>query len=750
MSLTPRWALIGLVLVLAGPLLAQNLPGWEKPEVHVPVTKPTRQELDRREAQRLFAQGAINERKNRLVEAIRAYEAAGRLDPDSAAIPRALAPLYLAVDRIEDALDACRKVLARVPGDYRTGYLLARQLRGLDRLKEAIAVLKKITKAPGLKERPDEAAQIWYDLALLQEKTDDLAGAEKSLRRVAGFFENPAAMIAAGHCSREEVTTQAAETWERLGQVCLKAKAIDRAVRAFEQAQKKDPLRAPRLAYNLAQVYRDRGKHREALAQLEIYLQTQPQGVEGYEMKLDLQRKLRRHADILPDLETASGRDPHNLALRLLLARETRKAGKALAAERIYSDLLKRHLNSDVYRGLFDLYKDEGRPGAERILTRLDAALELATGDEKRPGNPGDAANARAMLGVLRDDADLVKMILEAAIGRLKARPLSRLSYPTRAVMATLAARTKQLDHAEQLYRACLDRPGGLGVMEAEVYAGLLEVLQLRHDHKGIVEIGKLGLAKAQQTNRVMFHRALVYAYLGLEKYKEALAAADAAVTDSGKGQQLGSRKVRAYALSEAGKHAEAVAECQAMLKEYNQGGELREVRLTLSRVYLTMGKDDLSDEQLEMILKADPNDSTACNDLGYHWADRGKNLEEAERLIRKAIDLDRKQRTSSAFPSPDSDKDNAAFVDSLGWVLFKRGKLAEARDELVRTMTLPGGDDDPVVFDHLGDVYYRLKENGKALAAWKKALALFETGTRRKTDGRYKEIQDKVRLLKP
>jgi hypothetical protein len=82
--------------------------------------------------------------------------------------------------------------------------------------------------------------------------------------------------------------------------------------------------------------------------------------------------------------------------------------------------------------------------------------------------------------------------------------------------------------------------------------------------------------------------------------------------------------------------------------------------------------------------------------------------------------------------------------------VLFRRGKLTEARAELEKASTLPSGDDDPVVFDHLADVYYRLKEKAKALQAWKKALALFDEGTRRKSDERYKEIQDKVRLLKP
>jgi tetratricopeptide (TPR) repeat protein len=743
MSLTPRWALIGLVLVLAGPMLAQAPSDREKPlplEVKAPIS---RADLDHREAQRLYAQGLLDERKNRLVEAVRALEAAARLDPDAPAIPRALAPLYLALDRGDDAIAACRRTLALDREDYQTGYLLARQLRGLDRDKEAIAVLQKTVKAKKLRERPDQAAQLWFDLGLLQEKAANLTEAEKCLRQVVSCLDKVGGMIDSGRLTREEVTSQAAETCERLGRICLKAKAIDRAIRAFEEAQKKDPLRAPRLAYNLAQVYTDQGRYREALAQLQTFLDSQPQGMEGYELKIDLQRKLRRHVDIVSDLEASSGRDANNLPLRLLLAREYRKAGRRDEAEAVYKDLLKRSLNPEVYRGLFALYKSEGRNGAERILTMLDAALDGAAGNKKKQGNAADAANARAMLSVLRDETELVKQILEASIGRLGTR---KLSYPTRAVLATLAGRTKQLDIAEQLYRACLDRPGGLGPMETEVYSGLLDVLQLRYKHEAIIEIGKLGLARAEQTNRVLFHRVMVYAYLHLSRFKEALEAADNAVKDAAGPQILGSRKLRVYALSEAGKHQEAVAQCQEMLKEYNQGSELREVRLTLSRVLLQMGKHEESDKQLEMILEADPNDATACNDLGYHWADRNQKLDEAEKLVRKAIDLERKQKQGSAFATPDSDQDNAAFVDSLGWVFFRKGKLAEARAELEKASKLPTGDDDPVVFDHLGDVYFRMGEKAKALAAWKQALSLYEKGSRRKSDERHKEIQEKVR----
>src|SRR5262249_52767193 len=147
----------------------------------------------------------------------------------------------------------------------------------------------------------------------------------------------------------------------------------------------------------------------------------------------------------------------------------------------------------------------------------------------------------------------------------------------------------------------------------------------------------------------------------------------------------------------------------------------------------------DKAEDQLERALKDDPDDATACNDLGYLWADRNKNLAEAERLIRKALELDRKQKDNGTLVSVDADQDNAAYVDSLGWVLFRRGKLKEARTQLERATTLEHGADDPVVWDHLGDVYMRSREPAKAKESWKKAIGLYEIAHRRPKDDRYK-----------
>jgi tetratricopeptide (TPR) repeat protein len=552
-----------------------------------------------------------------------------------------------------------------------------------------------------------------------------------------------------GAFTREEIASQAAETWERLGRVCLKGGHPGRAIAAFQEAQKKDPVRSARLSFNLAQVYEGQGKHREALEGVEDYLRTQPQGTEGYELKVGLQRKLGRAADVVPGLQGAAARDPHNVGLKLLLAREQRKAGQAAAAEKTYEELLRKGPNPDVYRALFALYKEKELPGGEKVLERLDRAVRAGAGEKGKEGNASEASHARAMLVVLRQDAALVKLVLPAAKARLLSRRLP--AGQTQALLAVLAGRTRQLEAAEELYRSCINQPGGPGEVEREAYAGLLRVLSLRHKHAAIVAVCKQGLANTERTHRVLFHSAMARAQLVLGKDAEALAAAEAAFNDAEQELQLPMRLLKVTVLSASGQHDKALAECQAVLKDYNpKGGDLREVRVALSSVLLAAGQPDKSEEQLQLVLRADPADAMANNNLGYQWADRNKNLAEAEKLIRKAIDLDRRQVSGDTALGPDADRDNAAYVDSLGWVLFRQGKLAEARRELERAAELPGGDDDPVVWDHLGDVYFRQKEKAKAVEAWRKALALYEAGTRRRTDPRYQEIQDKVKLVKP
>jgi Tfp pilus assembly protein PilF len=105
------------------------------------------------------------------------------------------------------------------------------------------------------------------------------------------------------------------------------------------------------------------------------------------------------------------------------------------------------------------------------------------------------------------------------------------------------------------------------------------------------------------------------------------------------------------------------------------------------------------------------PDDVGLNNDLGYTLTEMGKNLTEAERMIRFA-----------AGGSPDE----AAYLDSLGWVFYKQGRFEEARKWLLRAAALEDGQD-PVIYDHLGDAQWRLGDHDRAIQSWRRSLDLHD-----------------------
>jgi tetratricopeptide (TPR) repeat protein len=108
----------------------------------------------------------------------------------------------------------------------------------------------------------------------------------------------------------------------------------------------------------------------------------------------------------------------------------------------------------------------------------------------------------------------------------------------------------------------------------------------------------------------------------------------------------------------------------------------------------------------MQKLLAAKPDDPYALNYIGYTWADRGENLEQALDYVRRAL----------------AQKPEDGFVrDSLGWVLFKMGRFAEAVVELEKARAIEP--DDPTVNEHLGDAYMKLGRARDALKTWAKAL---------------------------
>jgi tetratricopeptide (TPR) repeat protein len=115
--------------------------------------------------------------------------------------------------------------------------------------------------------------------------------------------------------------------------------------------------------------------------------------------------------------------------------------------------------------------------------------------------------------------------------------------------------------------------------------------------------------------------------------------------------------------------------------------------RLELAFCREQLGNLEGAVSALRDVLAREPNNASALNFLGYLFADHNRDLAEAEALVRRALA---------------QEPDNGAYVDSMGWVYYRLGRLTEARGELERAVRLSHGD--PVVREHLGDVYKDLR----------------------------------------
>ncbi len=118
------------------------------------------------------------------------------------------------------------------------------------------------------------------------------------------------------------------------------------------------------------------------------------------------------------------------------------------------------------------------------------------------------------------------------------------------------------------------------------------------------------------------------------------------------------------------------------------------------------------AEKYLRKSIDMSPDFSDGLNYLGYMWADRGVRLPEARTMIEKALKLEPK---------------NAAYLDSMAWVLFKQGESKEALAFMLKAVDL-NEQPDATLFDHLGDIYAELKQPDKARESWRKALDIKPT----------------------
>ena len=268
-------------------------------------------------------------------------------------------------------------------------------------------------------------------------------------------------------------------------------------------------------------------------------------------------------------------------------------------------------------------------------------------------------------------------------------------------------------------------------------------------------QIGTLDAARAPHASA-----GVIAAYMGAKEFAKAQEEADAAAKKFPNDREV--RLSRASLLAEMGKTDAAVADVKKLIDGKNDLA----IQLSLAELYMKGKKFDdaaksldaaekLADSQEEKIdvwfkrgamferqknvaaaetefrkiLAVVPDNSPTLNYLGYMLTDRNVRLTEALAMIQKAVD---------------NEPNNGAYLDSLGWVYFRMGRLQEAEDNMRRAVDLTPHD--PTMRDHYAEVLFKASKVKEAIAQWEESLREWQTSSPAELDSaELAKVKDKL-----
>ncbi len=409
-------------------------------------------------------------------------------------------------------------------------------------------------------------------------------------------------------------------------------------------------------------LYSERGREAEALDLAEWLVLEYPDNLRGYFALSRALQQFERHEEAEAALQRAFKVAPASLPVYSLLARARRDLGDRAGEVEILREALVAH--PDHHRLMVDLVEAlvalEQSDEARVVLLRIETHY------------PRDLRSV-AQLGYLEYGAGN----FDAAAERFeRVLATDRSQHEISYVLGLTRRRQGDLE-------------GSLGAMS-----------RIPSEHERYPD------ARAQM--------ATVYEAMG--DYERALREADAA-----RRADPSRRLVFFYASLSArsGDLDGAVGQLEALLIE-TPGDE--EVLYNLGVVHGDARRSDEAIAYMQQVLERNPNHAGALNFVGYTWAERGEQLDEAEEMIVRALE----QRPEDGY-----------IIDSLGWVYYMRARphveagdleqgralLEQAIANLNRAVELTGGD--PVISEHLGDVYLLLREPEQALRFYEEAARM-------------------------
>ena len=387
---------------------------------------------------------------------------------------------------------------------------------------------------------------------------------------------------------------------------------------------------------------------------------------------------------------------PEMLGGFMALATIYERIGKAEEAERVLRDALKEHPDRFVlYSRLARLKRSNG--------DRLGEIAIYREGLERRPTHYGSLLSLAEAL-VQADDLDASIETYELIVQHYPedVKSVSRLA-------SLEFARGRKQVAAEIFEQALVEFPGH--------YEFAYSLGQVR------LSMENLDAARAAfervplgDSSYIDARARIVSIFENEEQYPEALAEVNVL-------REIAPSRVFEYhaarLLLRVDEYEKGKAILDGILEEAEDD---EEVLYQLGVFYGMADQQSLALSTMMRVLEINPENAQALNYVGYTWAERGENLEQAEEMIIRAL----AQRPNDGF-----------ITDSLGWVYYMRGRmllrndswvkgkeyLLRARDQLTLAAELTGGD--PVVSEHLGDVYRILDEKRRAYEFYREAVEM-------------------------
>lgn len=689
---------------------------------------------DRIDALARYGTARLQQQRGDLPAAVRNLEAARKADPTATAPTRELVTLYAELGRDAAAIRVAEAVLAADPTDADTGHALGRLLFAAKRYRLAGDVLARAAESPKLANRATKKLAVLRDVARCRESDRDWPAADAALVAVESFLTTAAAGLRKDGFAANELDRMALDIAERLGRVRTQRKQFPEAVAAYRRAAAlaetaNDPAAAARLPWHLSKVLAGAGDHKAALVELTKFLAQKPDSPEPFLRWVEWKRKTDPTGDVLTGLRTLQGNDPRNRPLRWVIATEllTADAPGAVAELAKYAGETAdpRFHNLAVSA----LLASENANGLLLIADQLFEAARGKDGDLLLGDRTAAGERSAAFSDAVAAHPQFLPALLQTAGQTASSRRPETLE-----LLAWAAERSGKLEEAEAMLQAAMrtDAADKWGVPQA-----LLGLLAKQRKWEEIIAVCRQ--ARNQRTAFFLYQEYQGIAYAELGRLDTALGAIQSL--------QVNSRYYyyetccRVYAI--VGQYAEMETVCRKGMEDIPE--QARAMRMQLANALLGQKKFAAAEAEYRAMLEHDPDDVLALNNLGYHLADQGRKLDEAEAMIRRAVELDRDERARAGFARPE----HASYLDSLGWVLFRRGKLAEARTQLEKAATLPDGNGDGTVWDHLGDVCYRLGDVAAAKAAWAKAAARFENSHVGRENDRLAETRRKLAMAR-